>query len=1257
MYRIRAFLTDSRTLSLLGLAALAAFLFLGANALKVGLEWAALACAVLLLVWLGVWGGRRRRARLSADALGSMLEQQAAPGIDNNSRAELERLRARLSEAVRTIKGSKLGQLSGHAALYELPWYITIGNPAAGKSTAVANSGLTFPFEDGAGSVVKGIGGTRNCDWFFTTEGILLDTAGRYSVHEEDRGEWLGFLDLLKKHRPRAPINGIIVTVSIAELLGNPPDFALGLARSLRQRVQELTERLEVFAPVYVMFSKADLINGFNEFFLDVDWNERDRAWGATLPYDTGARQDAITLFDTHFDELYEGLREMSVAQLALARGETMPPGLLAFPLEFAAIKPALRAFVATLFEDNPFQYKPVFRGFYITSALQSGESRSASNERVEKRFGLIGRGPQATRVGSRNGFFLKDLFSKVIFADRNLVRQYARRSKTRMRAVGFLASIAALGLALGAWSWSYVGNRELVDNVRADLEMAVRIQHDRIDLQSRLEALEILQERIIELERLRDDGPLVLGFGLFQGPQLEARLKRDYYAGVSNIMLQPVRANLEAFLTEVGRNPERLAPSAGGAGAAPLRVGMPQRFQEALPANAEDAYNALKTYLMLASRERIEASHLSDQIARFWRGWLEANRGNMTREQTIRSAERLLSFHLQQANDPDWPLIDNNSAIVDQAREPLRRVVKDLPATERVYGEIKARAATRFAPVTVASIVGPENGKLVAGSHVISGAFTAEAWREYVQPAIQDAATNARQNADWVLQTSARDDLTLEGSPEQIQKTLIAMYKQDYAGEWKRFVQGITVTAFSDFPAAVAAMNRLGDANNSPLGLLLQAVFAQTAWDNPAVANASLEHAQEGVAGWFTHSVLRRSPGGLSVDGNVYARPGELPVGPIGAQFSGIARLLAPRDNSDALAADYLKQLAKIRSRLNQLGNQGDPGPGAVGLMRDTLEGRNSELSDALRFVDEQMLAVMPEAQREALRPLLVRPLLETFAAVVKPSARELNKVWLAQVHDPFNGKLAGKYPFSKKSGIEAVPGEIARIFGPEGAIAKYADSAMGALVLRRGPTIVPRTWGDVGLHLEPEFTAGFARWVAPLDGAASIGEAGAASPQTVFMIMPHPAPGTTEYVIEIDGQQLRYRNGAAQWASFIWPNPGAVAGARIWATTFDGRVVEVANFTGRFGLEKLIASADRTRRPDGSFQLGWQAGEVPVSVDLRIVSSAQTHAPSDGSTSQEAGLGGVRLPEIVVGGLDQPAALAVAAREATAPDAAGRR
>ncbi len=94
----------------------------------------------------------------------------------------------------------------GQRYLYELPWYVIIGAPGSGKTTALLNSGLEFPLAASMGdAAIRGVGGTRNCDWWFTTEAVLIDTAGRYttqdSEREIDRKAWSGFLDLIKKSR------------------------------------------------------------------------------------------------------------------------------------------------------------------------------------------------------------------------------------------------------------------------------------------------------------------------------------------------------------------------------------------------------------------------------------------------------------------------------------------------------------------------------------------------------------------------------------------------------------------------------------------------------------------------------------------------------------------------------------------------------------------------------------------------------------------------------------------------------------------------------------------------------------------------------------------------------------------------------------------------------------------------------------------------------------------------------------------------
>jgi type VI secretion system protein ImpL len=1186
-----------------------------------------------------------RRASRDMESMFASQAEDAAKAAPTDKRQEIDVLKKRLLDAVGTIKNSKLGQSTGSAALYEMPWYIVIGNPAAGKSTAVLNSGLNFPFSDKGGQTVQGIGGTRNCDWFFTTEGILLDTAGRYAVQEEDREEWFGFLKLLRKYRPKAPINGIVIVASIAELTGNRPDVAIALARELRQRVQELTERLELFAPVYVVFTKVDLIAGFVDFFEDSDAEERSRVWGATLPYDTDGKANAVSLFDQHFDTLADGIKELGTTRMSLNRSEGMSPGVLTFPLEFIGVKHHLRTFIATLFEDNPYQFKPIFRGFYFTSAVQEGVATHATGERIVQQFGLAAGRRLTASISSNTGFFLKNLFSAVIFADRNLVRQYASRNKIRLRYAAFYSAVLVLGLAVGGWSWSFVSNRQYVTNIQADLEHAQKIQENRLDLASRLQALNILQDRLQQLQQYRDNHPLSLSFGLYQGDRVEHKLRAEYFKGLQQVLLQPVASNLEAFLTEVTAHAGKLEvptrTSQGGIVLAATSSDSGMRsgaalYKDAAPTNAEDAYSALKTYLMLGNRDRIEPGHLNDQLTRFWRNWLENNRGNASREQIIRDAEKLISFYLAQANEADLPLIENKLALVDQVRDSLRPVVKGTPARERVYSEIRMRAATRFPIVTVASIVGEQHKDIVAGSHTVSGAFTRAAWEQYVEGAIKEASTKELQSTDWVLKTSVKDDLSLEGSPEQIQKELIRLYKADYINEWKKFMQGILIKDFTSFENAVQHMNVLGDPQSSPVSVLLQTLYRETSWDNPSLVSQGLQGAKRGLIDWFRETVLRQTPGQVKIDvpGGAAANS-SLQAGVVGKEFAAIANLVVARgENKDlSLMKGYLDHLSKIRTRFNQIGNSGDYGPPSRQLMQATLDGNGSELADALKYIDENMLTGMPPAERATIRPLLVRPLMQAFAVIITPAEQELNRTWMAQVYDPFSKSLAVKYPFAADSRIEATPGEIAQVFGPDGTISRYVQSAMGPLVIRRGDTLAARTWADMGVRLNPEFSTNLARYVATQGGASSgAANSGSGQAQTNFQLLPIPTPGLTEYTVEIDGQTMRYRNGQQEWNSFTWPNALGQPGAKITAITSDGRTVDVVNFPGQFGLEKFINSAQRKKLDNGIFQMSWDGAGYQVAMRFRLISDAR---PGGGATSGAAntGLRGLSLPPAVVG------------------------
>jgi type VI secretion system protein ImpL len=325
-------------------------------------------------------------------------------------------------------------------------------------------------------------------------------------------------------------------------------------------------------------------------------------------------------------------------------------------------------------------------------------------------------------------------------------------------------------------------------------------------------------------------------------------------------------------------------------------------------------------------------------------------------------------------------------------------------------------------------------------------------------QGAIREASNRELQSTDWVLKTAAKDDLTLEGSPEQIQKTLIDLYKADYAREWAKFVQGVTIADLNGFEASVQAMNRLGDPQASPIAKVLKTVYERPP-GTTRPRRASTGKLKRGLLGWFREVVLRQAPSDAR---QLADAAGPLPwvapaAGPVGREFAGVARLVGIKEKDASLMTGYLDALSKLRSRLNQLKNQGDPGPGAKQLMQQTLEGSGSELADALKYVDEQMLTGMTDAQKQMLRPLLVRPLVQTFAMIVLPSESEINKTWQAQVVEPFQRHPGRQISLRRRRPDAGDAGEIGQVFGPEGAVAKFVATTMGPLVVRRGDVLQP--------------------------------------------------------------------------------------------------------------------------------------------------------------------------------------------------------
>lgn len=410
--------------------------------------------------------------------------------------ATQEMERANLGTSFRRSLAELRASRLGRDGIYELPWYLVLGECGAGKSSLIRASGLELPAE--FAHVAHG-GATADCDWWFTNEAILLDTAGRYTDSDEDgdRREWRTLLKLVRKSRSKRPIDGIVVALSAPRLLESSPSELEEQARVLRRRVNEATDALSVDMPIYLVVTKTDRVEGFAEFMSTLSPSRLQEAFGWT---------NAERRFADAGDVLRRGLGDIRsrldavVPEIVMRDADPVRCRRMAmFPHEFEALSERLVAFGRSAFAPSVYQETPFLRGVYLTSAVRSDSAVSA----VLSRLGQDWARTQHV-AGPASGMFLRDLFRDVILGDRELALPISTLGPRARRAI-LLAGATAAGLAILGCG---VASVRIYRNQRTIADAAHRVN----DAPSRLELVERLRRDIVAAENVTVLGRFGLG-------------------------------------------------------------------------------------------------------------------------------------------------------------------------------------------------------------------------------------------------------------------------------------------------------------------------------------------------------------------------------------------------------------------------------------------------------------------------------------------------------------------------------------------------------------------------------------------------------------------------------------------------------------------------------------------------------------------------------------------------------------------------
>jgi type VI secretion system protein ImpL len=567
------------------------------------------------LAWLAWEFWRARKAaseneQLLAGLVGGSLESDSA----ERAAHELGVLRKRFEAALAVLKKARFRTREGERrTVSQLPWYMFIGAPGSGKTTALLNAGLRFPLGDprAGEQALQGVGGTRNCDWWFTDQAVLVDTAGRYTTQESDReadaAAWLGFLDLLKRFRPRQPLNGVIITLSVSDLVHWNDDELARYARHVRDRTRELYSRLGVRLPVYLMVTKTDLLAGFNEFFSDFDAKRRAQVWGTTFDATEQARGLAER-FKDEFAHLERRLYTLLPERLEETRDLQKRAAIYRFPQQFRVSGPLVAKFLDHAFGETagggwPGE-APFVRGVYFTSGTQEGSPIDRVLGTLARSFNLE-RKVQPPAASAGKSYFLRRLLHEVVFGESGLAG--LDRALERRRRVARMAAYAALGavtVALAAaWSMSFFANRDLVAGVEAQAAEAKREIGAVPALKGGDEArLIAVLNRLRELrDTARGSDSAILRVGFYQGDKLGAQAARAYR-----------NALREAFVADLAISLENaVRKGANGAVLAAYKS-----LYDANPAAAAIEKAALQVWQLPASAHADVGTHLREAVA-----------------------------------------------------------------------------------------------------------------------------------------------------------------------------------------------------------------------------------------------------------------------------------------------------------------------------------------------------------------------------------------------------------------------------------------------------------------------------------------------------------------------------------------------------------------------------------------------------------------------------------------------------------------
>lgn len=1087
-----------------------------------------IATVILVFCWgifVLMYYGKRQKMELADPEKAQEFQKKEAN--KTQFREEIDHIKDRFKAAIKIVtKHNFYGTQS--RSRYALPWYLLLGTANCGKTSLLLNSGLKFPINEQADRHLYRLKPTERCEILYGNEAIFIDTPGAYSEAHIDSAPnqlWQKMLHRMFKVRPARPLNGIIVCVSMRDMIDTDTARREHLARTIRARLSDVLKQLHAQVPVYLVFTKCDAVPGFAQFFAHLQRHEREQIFGCL------ARGDIMESGSIRLElkDLMLTLNSQIITKINQERDVQSRGEMFQFPQELASLGSRLEDFMAEAFGPSRYHRPVMFRGFFFTSALSAHDILSTATPQGELQY-QTGFQPSMGNELAK-GFFIINLLQQIIIPEAKLAGADKERVwGLRMRRYGI--QMAAAGLFLFAacfMGMSFINNYSNLESLGSAYTSFTGEQKKTAVIQDAKEALPELAraESATFIYNPDEDSRITYGFGLYQGNTFDRATNSAYLGTLNSRFIPAIRTAAERKIDASLNNIANLKP-------------------------------ALRAYLMLCQPKNINQKFLNVWLDK---QWSEQYLGQSDLQATMR-------HHMDYLIANGIVPVEPNADVVERARKALLKI----PLAELAYQRMKEEAdESGKAPFTFRAAIGesPFDGD----TYPIPELYTREGYEEYL---IKRCPGIIRSMTDdgWIFGSNPIVLSVLD--IDKVYKDVRAMYFRDYIQHWSKGVQELSIRT----PSTITDGKKLASQminGISPTVLVLREVKANTNFVIENTDPSALEGAVAQEAQRKATQVVSRKTG---------ARVSRALVGTAVQSAEEMRARAAEEAMRDAIAVN--QYFVPLVSLLDADGNATPALKAANDAMTSageyfaklaTSDNVEQRVLAALLEIANEKDDTLRVLERSAEKlPTPVRTWYSTTASgglrhMLIIGSNSINRAYQEKVISAYNRSMRGAYPFNAASDRDVNLEEFAVFFRSGGTLDSFYESYLQPFVTRSGQlrSIMGRT-----LPVSSQAVVQLSRANRVQDAFFMSGR----EPGINFLLEPYALDTSLKQVNLVNaGKTVSYWHGPVTGASFAWPADGGVMQGALETTDLNGITTRLTA-NGDWSLFRLFKSGTIKRQ-----------------------------------------------------------------------------